>query len=69
MPLRSEEVIRSVESLIFLIRGQRVMLSVHLATLYGVQTRALNQAVRGNLQRFPADFMFQLSEVEAQALV
>lgn len=45
------------------------MLSVHLATLYGVQTRALNQAVRGNLQRFPADFMFQLSEVEAQALV
>jgi len=46
---------------IFTIRGERVMLSIHLAPLYGVQVRALMQAVRRNRRRFPSDFMFQLT--------
>jgi len=58
-----------IEQRILLIRGQRVMSSVHLAELYEVETRALNQAVKRNISRFPEDFMFQLSEAEAQQLV
>ena len=58
-----------IERSILLIRGQKVMLSVHLAELYDVETRALNQAVKRNIIRFPEDFMFQLSEAEAQQLV
>ena len=58
-----------IERSILLIRGQKVMLSVHLAELYDVETRALNQAVKRNIIRFPQDFMFQLSEAEAQQLV
>lgn len=58
-----------VDGKIYMIRGQRVMLSMHLAELYKVETRALNQAVRRNIRRFPADFMFQISEEEADALV
>ena len=45
------------------------MLSVHLAELYEVETRALNQAVKRNLDRFPEDFMFQLNDFEADQLV
>lgn len=48
----------------FLIRGQKVMLSQHLAELYEVEPRALNQAVKRNIQRFPEDFMFQLNPEE-----
>ena len=58
-----------VEKRIMLIRGQKVMLSVHLAELYGVETRALNQAVKRNEDRFPTDFMFQLTEEDARYLV
>jgi hypothetical protein len=58
-----------IENRIFLMRGQKVMLSVHLAELYGVETRVLNQAVKRNTDRFPADFMFQLSTKEADWLV
>jgi hypothetical protein len=58
-----------VERRIFLVRGQKVMLDFDLAELYGVQTRALKQAVRRNLDRFPADFMFELSAAEIQNLV
>jgi hypothetical protein len=58
-----------IERQIYLIRGQRVMLSMHLAELYGVETRALNQAVKRNLQRFPEDFMFQINENEAYQVV
>ena len=50
---------------IFFIREKKVMLDRDLANLYNVSTKALNQAVRRNLERFPADFMFQLSEEEA----
>jgi len=50
--------------LIMLIRGEKVLLSQQLAELYGVSVKALNQAVRRNIHRFPADFMFQLSDQE-----
>jgi len=53
-----------IESRILLLREQRVMLDADLATLYGVETRVLVQAVKRNLARFPADFMFQLTAEE-----
>jgi hypothetical protein len=57
-----------IERRIYIIRGLKVMLDADLAELYQIETRALNQAVRRNLDRFPEDFMFQLSEQEASAL-
>ncbi len=54
---------------IFLIRRQKVILSIHLAELYGVETRVLNQAVKRNAKRFPEDFMFQLNNSEAEWMV
>ena len=54
--------------LIFLLRGEKVLLSRHLADLYGVSVGALNQAVRRNQARFPEDFMFQLSDQEFRNL-
>jgi len=57
-----------VERKILLIRGQRVMLDSDLAELYCVQTKFLNRAVRRNLERFPEDFMFQLTQGEFEAL-
>ena len=53
-----------VQNLIYEIRGQNVMLDFDLARLYQVETKALNQAVKRNLKRFPSDFMFQLTEEE-----
>ena len=53
---------------IFVLRGRRVMLDRDLADLYGVETRVLNQAVKRNSDRFPEDFMFQLSMEEARAV-
>lgn len=53
-----------IESLIHIIRNQQVMLDSDLARLYGVETKALNQAVKRNIQRFPEDFMFQLTKEE-----
>ena len=50
-----------IEHVILLIRGQKVMLDRDLARLYGVQTKNLNKAVSRNLDRFPSDFMFQLT--------
>jgi len=58
-----------IEQSILLIRGQKVMLSTHLADLYNVETRVLNQAVKRNISRFPEDFMFQLNSAEAERLV
>jgi hypothetical protein len=58
-----------IERRILLIRGQKVMLSTHLAELYDVETRVLNQAVKRNKSRFPEDFMFQLNSAEAERLV
>ena len=57
-----------IENRIFLIRGEKVMLSTHLAQLYDVEPRALVQAVKRNIERFPDDFMFQLSAQEFAAL-
>lgn len=57
-----------VESKIFVFRGKKVMVDRDLATLYGVETRILNQAVRRNIKRFPEDFMFQLTDQELQNL-
>jgi len=54
--------------LVFFIRSEKVMLDSDLATLYGVEARALNQAVARNRKRFPADFMFQLSSKEYESL-
>lgn len=54
---------------IFVVRGRKVMIDADLAELYGVPTKALNQAVKRNLDRFPADFMFQLSPAEKQEVV
>lgn len=54
-----------IEQRIYLIRGRRIMLDRDLAEIYGVQTRVLNQAVKRNRERFPADFMFQLTQEEA----
>src|SRR6266513_4173089 len=53
-----------IESRIYLLRGHKVMLSPDLAELYEVEPRALVQAVKRNIERFPADFMFQLSQEE-----
>ena len=53
-----------IQNKIFEIRGQRVMLDFDLAELYQVETRALNQAVKRNIKRFPPDFMFQLTNKE-----
>lgn len=54
--------------MVHLIRGEKVMLDSDLANLYGVQTKVLNQAVQRNVDRFPQDFMFQLSKEEAENL-
>jgi len=51
-----------------LIRGQKVMVDADLAQLYGVETKALNRAVKRNIGRFPSDFMFQLTPGEAECL-
>ena len=57
-----------IEKAILFMRGQKVMLDADLAELYGVETRVLVQAVKRNLDRFPNDFMFQLSTEEVDAL-
>ena len=54
----------AIESLIYEIRGQKVMLDRDLAKMYGVETKGLNQAVKRNMKRFPEDFMFQLTPEE-----
>lgn len=58
-----------IQNKIFEIRGQRVMLDYNLAELYEVETRALKQAVKRNIKRFPPDFMFELTKSEWQELI
>jgi len=60
--------IERIEKSILLIRKQKVMLDSDLAELYGVETKELNKAVKRNLDRFPSDFMFQLSDKEFENL-
>jgi hypothetical protein len=58
----------SVEGLIHIMRGHKVMLDADLAALYGVPTKRLNEAVKRNVSRFPEEFMFQLSRAEVDSL-
>ena len=60
--------LRRIEQAILVIRGHRVMLSTDLAALYGVEPKVLVQAVKRNIERFPEDFMFQLTEDEHRIL-
>ena len=59
---------QEIESKIYEIRGQKVMLDFDLAELYEVETKVLNQAVKRNINRFPMDFMFQLTKIEWNSL-
>lgn len=59
----------AIERKIYLIRGQKVMLDSDLADLYGVETFNLNKAVKRNIDRFPPDFMFQITKDEAERLI
>lgn len=71
MQVGTEAIVESgrIESLIVEIRGQQVMLDRDLASLYGVETKVLNQAVKRNINRFPDHFRFQLTEYETNELV
>jgi len=60
--------VERIENAILLIRGQKVLLDGDLAELYGVKTKALKQTVRRNIERFPKDFMFELTDEEASNL-
>jgi len=71
MPARSPNIASAADRVgqfILVVRRQRVLLDEHLARLYGVETRSLLQAVKRNLERFPPDFMFELSAAEWAAL-
>jgi len=59
-----KKLIQNIDPLIYTVRGQKVMLDVDLANIYGVETKVLNQAIRRNAERFPKDFMFQLDTNE-----
>jgi hypothetical protein len=59
---------REIENAIVLLRSEKVLLDSDLALFYGVSTKALNQAVKRNLGRFPSDFMFRLSQAETRSL-
>lgn len=61
-------VIEGIEEKIYLIRGQKVMLDSDLAEVYQVETKMLNRAVKRNVDRFPEDFMFQLTDKEAESM-
>ena len=56
--------LEQIKELIYMIRGQKVMIDSDLAKLYGVETKVLNQAIKRNMRRFPDDFMFQLTSKE-----
>ena len=58
-----------IEGIVLLLRGQKVILDFHLAELYGVEARSLNQAVKRNSGRFPEDFMFRLSTEESRLIM
>ena len=61
--------LQQIETKIYEIRGQKVMLDFDLAEMYEVETRALNQSVKRNIDNFPADFMFQLSQKEWEGML
>ena len=59
----------NIESLIYFIRGQKVMLDFDLARIYGYETRYFNRQVKNNIGKFPDDFMFRLSKAEAMEVL
>lgn len=61
--------LQQIHTKIYEIRGQKVMIDRDLAEVYGVETRVLNQAVKRNIERFPTDFMFQLTDIEYKILI
>ena len=61
--------LRPIERLIVTLRGRKLMIDADLAAVYGVETRALNQAVKRNLERFPEDFIFRLSGEEKSEVI
>jgi ORF6N domain len=67
-PMAGKEVV-PIESVIVSIRGHRVIPASDLARIYGVETRTLNQAVKRNQEKFPSDFMFQTTRIEAETLI
>jgi hypothetical protein len=67
-PYMKSLTLKTIENLIYVIRKQKVMLDSDLAELYGVSTKVLNQAVKRNLDRFPKDFMFQITKTERESL-
>jgi len=69
IPMSNIVPVERIERTILLIRGQKVMLDVDLAYLYGVPTKVFNQAVKRNKKRFPENFMFQLTKEEKEELV
>ena len=68
MTEKRKEIVEDIKNKIFTIRGVQVMLDYDLAELYNVSTKVLNQAVKRNIDRFPAHFMFKLSEIEYNIL-
>lgn len=62
----SEVTAKQIETMIYVIRGQKVMLDSDLAELYEVETKMLKRAVRRNIERFPLDFMFELTKEELE---
>src|SRR5437588_12258421 len=66
--LKRTQLVTPIEKRIFILRGERIMLSPDIAALYGIEPKALVQAVKRNLGRFPEDFMFQLTAEEFQNL-
>src|SRR6185436_10277788 len=65
-PLKAVIADEAIINKIYLIRGKKVMLDKDLSEMYGVTTKALNQAVKRNIERFPEDFMFQLTKTETE---
>ena len=59
----------NIESMVYTIRGVKVMLDFDLARIYGYSTNAFNQQVKRNIEKFPEDFMFQLSDVETRMIL
>ena len=66
--LKRTQLTTPIEKRIFILRGERIMLSFDIAALYGIEPKALVQAVKRNIDRFPEDFMFQLTAEEFQNL-
>lgn len=68
MHMKTDQIVELVQTKIYSIRGQKVMLDADIAEIYGVETKRINEAVRNNPEKFPEDFFFELEESEQEAL-